>query len=43
MEPDPVLPPVLGANDQLEFLSEQRVVRVRYPERSALNVVKRRS
>ena len=43
MEPGPVLAPVLATHDQVELLSEQRMVRVRHPERSALNVTMRRS
>ena len=43
MEPSPVLAPVLATHDQIEFLAEQRMVRVCYPERSTLNVTMRRS
>ena len=43
VEPRPVLAPVLATHDQVELLSEQRMVRVRHPERSALNVTMRRS
>ena len=43
MEPGPVLAPVLATHDQIEFLRVQRVMRVRHPERSALNVTMRRS
>ena len=43
MEPSPVLAPVLASHDQIEFLAEQRMVRVRHPKRSTLNVTMRRS
>lgn len=43
MKPSPVLPPVLATHDQIKFLAEQRMVRVRYPKWSALNVSMRRS
>lgn len=43
MEPGSVLVPVLATHDQIKFLAEQRMVWVRYPERSALNVTMRRS
>jgi len=43
MEPGPVLAPVLPPHDQVELLAEQRMVRVRHPKRSALNVTMRRS
>ena len=43
MEPSPVLSPVLSTLDQIKFLAEHRMVRVRYPKRSALNVTMRRS
>jgi hypothetical protein len=43
MEPYPVLTPVLGAKDQFKFLTEEGMVRMGYPETSALNVVNRRS
>ncbi len=43
MEPGPVLAPVLATHDQIKFLAEQWMVRVRYPKRSALNVTMRRS
>jgi len=43
MEPGPVLMPVLATHDQIKLLADQRMVRVRYPERSALNVTMRRS
>ena len=43
MEPSPVLTPVLASHDQIEFLAEQRVVRVRHPKRSTFNVTMRRS
>jgi hypothetical protein len=43
MEPGPVLAPVLAMHDQIEFLSKQRMMRMRHPERSTLNVTMRRS
>ena len=43
MEPGPVLTPVLTTHDQIEFPAKQRMVRVRHPKRSALNVTMRRS
>jgi hypothetical protein len=43
VEPGPVLAPVLASHDQIEFLTEQRMVRVRHPKRSTLNVTMRRS
>jgi hypothetical protein len=43
MEPSPVLAPVLASHDQIEFLAEQRMVRVRHPKRSTLNVTMWRS
>jgi hypothetical protein len=43
MEPCPVLAPVLASHDQVEQLTEQRMVRVRHPKRSTLNVTMRRS
>ena len=43
VEPGSVLAPVLPPHDQVEFLTEQRVVWMRYPERSSLNVSMRRS
>lgn len=43
MEPGPVLAPVLATHDQIEFLAEQRMVGVRHPKRSTLNVTMRRS
>ena len=43
MEPGPVLAPVLATHDQIEFLAEQRMVRVRHPKKSTLNVTMRRS
>jgi hypothetical protein len=43
MEPGSVLVPVLATHDQVKLLAEQRMVWVRYPERSALNVTMRRS
>jgi hypothetical protein len=43
MEPGPVLAPVLATHDQIEFLAEQRMVRVRHPKRSTFNVTMRRS
>lgn len=41
VEPDPVLAPVLATHNQIEFLAEQRMVRVRHPKRSTLNVTMR--
>ena len=38
MEPGPVLAPVLAAHDQIKFLAEQRMMRVRHSKRSTLNV-----
>ena len=43
MKPGPVLAPVLPPHDQVEHLTEQRVVRMRHPKRSSLNVSMRRS
>jgi len=43
MEPDPVLAPVLATHDQIEFLPEPRMVRMRHPKGSTLNVTMRRS
>jgi len=43
MEPGPVLAPVLPSHDQVEFLTEQRVMGMRHPKRSSLNVPMRRS
>jgi hypothetical protein len=43
MEPGPVLAPVLAPYDQIEFPTEQRMVRVRHPKRSTLNITLRRS
>jgi hypothetical protein len=43
MKPNPVLAPVLRAQDQVEFLTEQRVIRMSYPETLALNVANRRN
>jgi hypothetical protein len=43
MEPGSVLMPVLATHDQIKLLADQRMVWVRYPERSALNVAMRRS
>ena len=43
VEPGPVLAPVLATHDQIEFLPEQRMVCVRHPKRSTLNVTMRRS
>ncbi|WP_256735216.1 hypothetical protein [Variovorax sp. dw_954] len=42
-KPRPVLAPILAAHDQIKFLAKQRMVRVRYPKRSALNAAMRRS
>jgi hypothetical protein len=43
MEPGPVLAPVLATHDQIEFLPEPRMVRMRHPKGSTLNVTMRRS
>lgn len=43
MKPSPVLTPVLATLDQIKFLAEQGMVRMRYPKWSALNVTMRRS
>jgi hypothetical protein len=43
MEPSPVFTPVLATHDQIKSLTEQRMVRVRHPKRSALNITTRRS
>ena len=43
MEPGPVLAPVLAPHDQVELLTEQRMVWGRHPKRSTLNVSMRRS
>ena len=43
MKPSSVLTPVLATLDQIKLLAEQWMVRVRYPQRSALNVSMRRS
>ena len=43
MKPRPVLSPVQTTLDQIKFPAEQRMMRVRYPKRSALNVTMRRS
>ena len=43
VEPGPVFMPVLATHDQIKFLAEQWMVRVGYPERSALNVTLWRS
>ena len=43
MEPGPVLTPVLATLDQFELSTEERMVRVRHPKRSALTVTMRRS
>ncbi len=43
MEPGPVLTPVLAPHDQVELLTEQRMVWVCHPKRSTLNVSMRRS
>ena len=43
MEPNPVLTPVLGAKDQFEFLAEEGMIRMGYPETSALIVASRRN
>jgi len=43
MEPGPVLAPILATHDQIEFLAEQGMVRVRHPKRSTLNVTMRHS
>ena len=43
MQPNPVLTPVLGAKDQFEFLAEQGMIRMGYPETSALIIASRRS
>ena len=43
MEPGSVLMPVLATHDQIKLLADQRMMWVRYPERSALNVTMRRS
>lgn len=43
MEPGPVLTPVLATLDKFKLLTEEGMMRVRHPERSALNVTMRRS
>ncbi len=43
MEPNPVLTPVLGAKDQFELLAGQGMIRMGYPETSALIVASRRN
>jgi len=43
MKPGPVLSPVSATHDQREFLTKQRMVRVRYPKSSNLTVTLRRS
>ena len=43
VKPNPVLTPVLGAKDQFKFMAEQRMIRMRYPETSALIVASRRN
>ena len=42
-KPNPVLTPVLGAKYQFEFLPEERMIRMGYPETSALIVASRRN
>ena len=41
MKPNPVLTPVLRAKQQLKFLAEQGMMRMDYPETSALIVANR--
>lgn len=41
MEPGSVLAPVLPTHYQIEFLTEQRMMRVRHPKRSTLNSIMR--
>ena len=43
VKPGPVLAPVLATHHQIEFLSKQRMVWMRHPKRSTLNVTRRRS
>jgi hypothetical protein len=42
VEPNPVFTPVEAIGDQFEFLLKQRMVGMRYPETSPLNVAMRR-
>jgi hypothetical protein len=43
VKPNPVLTPVLAAKDQFKFLAEQGMIRMDYPETSALIVASRRN
>jgi hypothetical protein len=43
MEPNSVLAPVLGAQDQFELLGKEGMVRMDYPETSTRNVAQRRN
>jgi hypothetical protein len=43
VEKNPVFAPVLPTLDQIELLTEQRMVRMGYAKRSSLNVTMRRS
>jgi hypothetical protein len=43
VKPNPVLTPVLRAKQQFKVLAEQRMIRMDYPETSALIVASRRN
>ena len=43
VKPNPILAPVLSTKDQFKFVAEQGMIRMGYPETSALIVANRRN